>query len=214
MAAAAGDFQPLPPGTYDFVIASAKAARSQNGKVQFQCRARVQGGPKNNSTALWSLTVSPENENAMAMLFRQFAALGLDQAFFATVPDGEEGPVKVAEALAGRLFTADITHRTWQGQTRENFGNVRPRIGGGVAAPVAPAGAGAPAGIPAPPAPAPAAVPPPPAPAPTPAAPAAVDPATAPPPPPPAVDPTTAPPPPPPVPAPAPSENGAPPPPF
>jgi hypothetical protein len=176
-AASTSDFAPIPQSDYDVKIIETEATKSSTDKPMWKITTAVLNGPHEGRKVWTQTTLSVDNPDALAVFFRQMAAVGLTKEFFATKPSNQE----IADALLGRQFRAKVTIREWQGTARNNIKNWNP-IG---AASRGPGGVSAPPGVGGPPPPPSGATPPPAAAAPPPAA-AAPPPAAAAPPPPPA----------------------------
>lgn len=171
---AGNDFEPLPDGDYDFVIAECEAKQSSTGKTMYVAKCSVEAGPHKGRLVWHNFVIVPDNPNALSWFFRNMNLLGLDRAFWANEP----GDHQVANTLKGKRFRGQVITKTWNNSDRneiKQFFTARAAAAGPGAAPVvaAPAAPAAPAPAPAPAfaAPAPAAAPPQPAP-PAPAAPA------------------------------------------
>jgi len=171
--------QPVPAGEYHVVVHSAEYKPSSTGKPMWKYTLKIQGGPQDGRNVWGQQVLTRDNPNALAMFFRFFAAIGLDQAYFAQNPN----PQQVAEHMHGRTAIATIAIKPYQGEQRNEVKGLKPATSGGMFGSVTPPPPGAvppppaapaPAPVPAPAAPAPAAAAaPPPTPAPAPQAPAA-----------------------------------------
>lgn len=197
-----GNYEPIPEGDYDFLIEDCEAKLSQNQKMMYVAKNKVESGPHAGRLVWHNHVISHENPNALAWFFRNMKVLGLGQEFFASNPSDHQ----VAEALKGKRFRGNVQIRKWQGQDKNEIKQFYTAssgaLGNGMAVPQQAAPA-APAFAPAPAAPAPAPAPqfatPPPAAQPAPAPVFAAPPAAAQPVAPPPVAAEAAPPPPPPV---------------
>lgn len=183
---AGGNYDPIPDGDYDFIVDDCEAKTSQNGKMMYVAKNKVESGPHQGRLVWHNHVISHENPNALAWFFRNMGVLGLSQEFF----NGNPSDHQVAEALKGKRFRGTVQTRRWQGQDKNEIKQFYTAggantLGNGLPAPQASAAPPAPQFAPAPaaPAPAPAAAPAPvAAPAPPPAfaaPPAAAQPAAA-----------------------------------
>ena len=180
-----GGFEALPVGDYDLKCVSAEKANTANGKLMFKCKFQVQTGQYKNRLVWHNFVVSPENDVAMGIFFRQMSAFGMTKDWFKTQHSEEA----IVNTLNGREIRAKLGQKTYNGELRNEIsafvaaptGIVPPPPGATSVAtsppppPPAPAPAPAPAAEvappppPAPPAPEPAAAPAPVAEAPAPA---------------------------------------------
>lgn len=150
----ATSFEPLPDGSYDFKIAEASVTHNSAQKVGYNITAVVESGPYANRKIWNTFWVSPESPTAMGIFFRQFAALGLDRAYFQAEPNDEQ----IAAALVNRRFNGVVNTREWEGTKKNNLKNVQaargpaPVVAGpGVPSAAAPVVAsGVPSGVPTP----------------------------------------------------------------
>jgi hypothetical protein len=124
--AKAATFEALPNGDYQVECVSADATHSSTGKPMIKVKFKVTEGPHANRTILSQLTLSPDNETALSIFFRQMKAFGLGEDFFARVPAGQLGPV--ASAMVGRRVTVKLTQREWQGEMRNNVAAIMPPL--------------------------------------------------------------------------------------
>jgi Protein of unknown function (DUF669) len=170
-------FDPIPAGMYDVQVLSAELAQASTGKSMYKLVLEVENGPHAKRRLWTNMVITPDNPNAMQIFFRHMAAFGLGSDYFR----GHPSPQAVADALPRRRARAQVKLRKWEGQDKNEVGNLTPAAAS-VLPPMPTGGA-----VPPPPPPMAAAAPPPP-----PVAPSAV----APPPPPPAAPPppTTPPP--------------------
>ncbi len=170
--ASKSEYQPLPEGVYDFVVAKSEATKSQAGKTMYKITAEVENNAEFNKRKVFSnLVVSPDSSGALMYFFKKMNAMGLNRDYFAAGPAED----KVAADLVGRRFRGKVKIEEYNGKDKNEIDEFLP----------AGAAVGGAAPPPPPPAPPAAAAPPPPptAPVDVPAAPVA-DAGTAPPPPP------------------------------
>lgn len=145
----AGGGDPVPANDYAITIASAEAKSSSTGKPMIKLKAKIVGGPHDGRVLWTQLTLSVDNDNAVAIFFRQMAALGLGKEYFAQQPSFEN----VAQALVGRSAIFEVGIKTWQNQPRNEVSNIKPAGAVPGIAPQAPV-APAPPATPVPPVPA------------------------------------------------------------
>lgn len=159
---------PLPDAEYDFIIRTAEAKKSSNGKPMFVIRADVESGPSAGRSVFNNFVVSRDNNDAMRIFFQQMGAIGLTKDFWRTNPSD----ARVAETLVNRRFRAATKIEAYQGVERNKFKAIKPAgaATGASAAPPVPGAAPAPSAPPPPPPPG-AYTAPPPAQAPAPSAP-------------------------------------------
>lgn len=162
-------FEPLPNGTYDFIITESEHKISAAGNLTFKFTAEIEQGPKAKSKIWPNITLTQDNPKAIPWFFKKMSALGLDENFFRTNPSEDQ----IAAAMIGKRFLGTTEQRPYgdQGKVSIDVKNYAPPRGAGAP----PVGGGGPVGPPPVAAPAPAAAPPV-APAPVVAAPAPVAP--------------------------------------
>lgn len=112
----------LPPGEYDVMVASAEAKSTNNGKDAIVVFFQVLSGPCAGRKIRNQFTISPENPNAVGFFFRHMAALGLPREYFTQKPSLQH----IAQALLNRQAHIKVTHREWNGQTRDNVAEITP----------------------------------------------------------------------------------------
>ena len=117
-----GAFAPLPNGTYQARVEEASDTTTQTGKTMFKVTFVITEGEFANRKVWSNLTVSPESPKALGIFFSQMAALGLDQAYFATGPT----PAAIAQRLLGSPTTLTLSQREWSGTIRNEVKGIRP----------------------------------------------------------------------------------------
>lgn len=137
-----GGFEALPPNEYDVYVAKAEAARTSSDKDMVKVQFKVETGPNAGKTVFNQFVISPDNANALGFFFRHMAALGLNDAFFASNPSIEQ----LAASLENRRCRIRVSIRKWQEQERNNVDAILPPSSGS-AAPATP-GSGAPGAVP------------------------------------------------------------------
>lgn len=143
----------LPKGDYVGKVASAEAKKTNDGaKDMIVAKFEILAGPAAGQ-ALWNnFVLSPENANALGFFFEHLAALGISDAAFAQQPSMETLASWIVQLA--RPVILSVSHRTWQGQLRNQVDGVRPYgADGQAAAPPAPGAIAAPPAPPVPPAP-------------------------------------------------------------
>lgn len=116
-------------GDFAVVIVDASAAKTSTGKDQIKCKMKVESGPYAGRVVFNNFVISPESPNAQRMFFQHLAVLGLDEAFFATVPE-ENDIAYIATALKNRRAIVTMGTEKYQGQDRERVKNWKPAEGG------------------------------------------------------------------------------------
>jgi hypothetical protein len=156
-----GDFTPLPSADYDFVISEAEATKTNDGKKDMiKVKAKVVTGDFKNRQVFHNFTISPESTQALSILFREFAVLGLTRdTFWSQNPKPADFPA----ALVGKAFRGTVGTREYNGKTYNQINRFLSATESGRQAAAAVV-SGAPSDAPAPTV-APADAPPPPAPA-------------------------------------------------
>lgn len=133
--------RPAPPGDHVVEIRKSEAVTNSSGNPMYKVQGVIVSGPAEGKTVFNNFNVTPESQFAMAIFFQHMAALGLDDAFFATGPNHAQ----VAQALIGRraVWTLDI--RQWQGRDRNEVksitalsGPLAQSVGGVTAGPATP----------------------------------------------------------------------------
>ena len=120
-------FQPLPTGQTDFQITKASAGLTNDKtKDQITFTAKVITGPSVGNTTIANLTFTDDNPKAMFYLLKKLEVLGITAAY---LKEHKPLPAQIAEMLVGKSFSADVTHRMWQGQPRDNIDNYQAYTG-------------------------------------------------------------------------------------
>lgn len=130
--------EPVAETDHNIKIVNSEATRASTGSLMFKYSAEIQDGPDVKRKLYGNLVVSPDNGTALAIFFRNMAALGLGDEFFAANPS----PEAVASAMMNRTARVHVKHKTWQGVVRGEIDRwYAPGEGGlslGPAGPVAP----------------------------------------------------------------------------
>lgn len=136
-----GGGEPVPDGEYDVVVTSGKyrTSRTNPPKDMVEARCRILSGPYANKVLVNNFTLTPDNPNAMFHWFKNFAALGLGNEYWAALPpDTTQALTQVANDLVNR--TAHVSVKTDRGrQNVEGWTPLAPgAAAGAVAAPPTP----------------------------------------------------------------------------
>jgi len=139
-------FTPIPEGNHTFRVKTAEATRSSTDKLMFKLVCELVSGPDAGKTAYNNIVMTEDNPKAMFFFFKNLEALGCPKSWLRTEP--RPNPDQVAARMVGAVFTADITHRDWNGSKSENFNNLKAAQGsaGGGAPLTSQPAASAPAG--------------------------------------------------------------------
>lgn len=113
-------FEPLPDGTYDFVITESKHVTSAKGKDGYNITAKVESGPYKNRNVFNTFYISPDSPAALGIFFRQMSSIGLDANFFKSSPTNEQ----IVSALVGKHFRGTVDTDEYQGKKRNQFTGV------------------------------------------------------------------------------------------
>lgn len=134
----------IPIGWYDMTIVAAEYKTASTGKPMYKCQFQIESGPQQGRKVTNNFNVTVDNPAALRIFFRQMAALGLDQTFFAQNPP----PELVAQSLLGKRARVELGERMFQGEKQNNFTNLQAAgAPGAMAAGVAAPGS-APSGVP------------------------------------------------------------------
>lgn len=127
--------EPVAEMDHNVKIVNAEATRASTGSLMFKYTAEIIDGPDVKRKLYGNLVVSPDNGTALAIFFRNMAALGIDENFFAANPS----PDAVAAAMFNRTAKVHVKHKVWQGVTRGEIDRwYAPGEGGLSLGPVAP----------------------------------------------------------------------------
>lgn len=101
--------EPVPEGDYPAVAEEASYGSSKGNEPQWRVTWKLVGGPHNNRRVLDQFTLSqkPDEKGAQTrgFFFRDMKSLGLDDAFFATMPDENF----IAQRLTGLQAMLSLT---------------------------------------------------------------------------------------------------------
>jgi hypothetical protein len=126
--------------TGDFVVrcVSADPTKNSNGDDMIKTKLQIIAGPYAGRNLPNNFNIIPSNVPALQMFFSHMNNFGLDEAYFAKLPNGEVGVHQIARDLVGRVVEVKVGSRKWQGVERENIESIKP-------APAGMGGAGQPA---------------------------------------------------------------------
>jgi hypothetical protein len=127
--------KPIPDGDYNVKVVDARVDKSSTGKMMIRVKFEVTSGPHATRRIPTQFVLSDENPTAVAIWFRQMAAMGLDATFFQSLPTGDQGAELVAQALLNRVCRITLGTRAWQGVDRNDVKAVLPPLTGGPVAP-------------------------------------------------------------------------------
>lgn len=167
--------EPVPDGPYNVEVETAQSKPAGSGKPMVVVVFKILDGPYAGKKVWNNFVLTEDNPNALGYFFSHMSAMGIDQSTIAQMaPPDQGGMDQLAQMLVGRRATITVGHRQWQGQTRNQVGDVKPYVGtqGQVPqapAPASPAPASPPPAAPQAPAPPPSTAPTAPAPQPQPA---------------------------------------------
>lgn len=136
IAGAEAGFELIAPGTYEWQIVSANAKPSGTGKPSIQTKSVILSGPLAGKPAWKLLVFEEDNPGLMGIRLQELSALGIDPAMYSGTL--EQVLEQIAPALVNRTYKAQLTHRQWQGTTRNEIGIFQKREAGGL--PAAPGG--------------------------------------------------------------------------
>lgn len=108
------DNNPVPPGTYDAKVDNVNVKTTSTQKTMFAITFVITAGAQAGRKVWHNMVVSPESPKALGFMFRDFAQLGLDDAYFAQNPE----PGDISAALMDR--PAKITVRLQKNDPSRN----------------------------------------------------------------------------------------------
>lgn len=126
--AKSASFEALPVGDYDVEVEKAESVTSSNGRPMIKTTFKVIVGPHTNRKIINNFVLVVDNPTALAIFFRNMKTMGLTDEFFATL--GASGTLDpVAQSLVGRRARLKLTQREWNGEMRNDVGQVMPYTG-------------------------------------------------------------------------------------
>ncbi len=111
------NFQPIPPGDYDFKVIGVEEKTTSSNKTMFKVKAEIQTGSYAKRLVWDNITISPENPNAMGFFFRKMGALGLTKEFFASRPSN----AAIIAGMSGRPFKGRVEIESYNGQPQNKL---------------------------------------------------------------------------------------------
>ena len=127
--------------TGDFVVRCIEATptKNSNGDDMIKTKLQIIAGPYTGRNLPNNFNIIPSNTPALQMFFSHMNNFGLDEAYFAKLPNGETGVHQIARDLVGRVVEVKVGARKWQGVERENIEVIKPAPAGmgGAGQPVA-----------------------------------------------------------------------------
>lgn len=118
--------------TGDFVVRciSADPTKNSNGDDMIKTKLQIIAGPYTGRNLLNNFNIIPSNTPALQMFFRHMNTFGLDEAYFAKLPNGEAGVHQIARDMVGRVVEVTVEARKYQGVERENIKEIKPAPAG------------------------------------------------------------------------------------
>jgi hypothetical protein len=115
--------KPPEPGWYVLECMKAERRNAQtSGNPMVYAQFRIVEGAAAGKTGIFNnFNLTVDNDFAMSIFFRNMAAFGLDDQYFASNPTLDQ----VAAALVGRRANVELGIETYQGIPRPRFKNVR-----------------------------------------------------------------------------------------
>lgn len=98
-------FQPLEPGSYDFVIEkAAEVGETSKGFPKFTIRATVESGPRANAVQIHRFNASESSYAMKEFFFKPLYAIGITPEFLSGNPTNEQ----IANTFQGKRFSARV----------------------------------------------------------------------------------------------------------
>jgi hypothetical protein len=118
--------------TGDFVVRciEAKPVKNSNGDDMIKTKLQIIAGPYTGRNLSNNFNIIPSNVPALQMFFSHMSHFGLDEAYFAKLPNGESGVHQIARDLVGRVVEVKVGSRKFQGVERENIEGIMPAPAG------------------------------------------------------------------------------------
>ena len=118
--------------TGDFVVRCIEATptKNSNGDDMIKAKLQIIAGPYTGRNLPNNFNIIPSNVPALQMFFSHMNNFGLDEAYFAKLPNGEAGVHQIARDLVGRVVEVTVGARKWQGVERENIEKIKPAPAG------------------------------------------------------------------------------------
>lgn len=118
--------------TGDFIVrcVSADPTKNSNGDDMIKTKLQIIAGPYAGRNLPNNFNIIPSNVPALQMFFSHMNNFGLDEAYFAKLPNGVVGVHQIARDLIGRVVEVKVGSRKWQGVERENIESINPAPAG------------------------------------------------------------------------------------
>lgn len=114
--------EPPPPGKYVLRVNNANSGTTQAGDAKFGIQYEVVDGPEQGKKFWDNVNFIRSNAQNIAISLRTFATLGLDEAYLASGPSGEQ---VVERLLQAPLIQADVSFVERNGYTNARLRNVK-----------------------------------------------------------------------------------------
>jgi hypothetical protein len=125
-AQAAKGLEPLPAIDYNAEITNAEYRPSSNDNPMYRIEFTIVDGPHKNRKVFTNFTLKLENPNSVGYFFGKMAALGLDAAFFAGLPEANKEAL-ICQTLLGRRAVITVgPGKPYQGRVRDEVKNIKP----------------------------------------------------------------------------------------
>lgn len=115
-----GDYPILPANDYNVDVAKATAVKTKNGKDMIKVQFKVQDGPHKGTNVFTNLVVSPESPVALAIFFRQIAALGGGD-----ILEADGSMEQAAAAIVGSKATVKVVIGEYQGSPKNEVKDIK-----------------------------------------------------------------------------------------
>lgn len=124
---------PVPANTYTVEVAACEAKTTSTNKPMLKVRGKIVGGPYDGKTVWHNMTLSADNDVAVAIFMRHLEAYGLDMTYLSQGPSFDQ----IAAALVGRQASWVVKLGSYQGKPKNDVEDVRALTGAVPAPPVA-----------------------------------------------------------------------------
>ena len=118
------DFETMPVGTYDCFVYDLEGGLSQNGNPKIDITLKVAEGDYKNRNIWTNITLTPK---AWWKVEEFFEAIKYN---IEELPEKAETPAEIVDYIfddaIGSAVTAVVTHRKWEGETKENVKKLKP----------------------------------------------------------------------------------------
>jgi hypothetical protein len=117
-------------GKFPMRIIEASATKNSKGNHMIKVKFRIEAGAYAGRTVPNNFNITIDSPNAMKMFFSHMQHLGLDAAYFNTLPQTDAGVAKLAQDLVGRVAEVELGKGSWQGVEREEIKSIGPAPAG------------------------------------------------------------------------------------